>query len=243
LEQDLLEVEKQRILRRSAREKQNIPLVALVGYTNAGKSTLLNALSSSDVLAKDMLFATLDPVVRQIELPQSAVCLLSDTVGFINKLPHHLIEAFRSTLDEVRDADLILHIIDVSNPDYAAQMRVVEGVLESLNSIDTPRLNLYNKADQIEAELPQRTDGLYISAKTGDGLTELQTKIEAFLTQSKRRVFFFVPYERYSAIQTIREHSNILDEQHEENGTRISCLIESVSLDKLKSLEIIPTGD
>ncbi|MCL2672426.1 MAG: GTPase HflX, partial [Clostridiales bacterium] len=193
LEQELLEVEKQRDLRRAARAKRETLLVALVGYTNSGKSTLLNALSGSDVVAADMLFATLDPVVRQVTLPQGALCLLSDTVGFINKLPHHLVEAFASTLEEVREADLILHVIDVSNPAYGAQLRVVESVLESLNAIDTPRLNLFNKMDKLEVGTPRRSDGIYISAGTGEGIPALQARIEEFLAGRKRRVEFFVP--------------------------------------------------
>lgn len=145
LEQELAEVEKQRSLRRTARDKQGVPLVALVGYTNAGKSTLLNALSEAQVLAEDKLFATLDPVVRQVTLPKGTRILLSDTVGFINKLPTELVEAFRSTLEEVREADLILHVIDSACPHYEVQMQVVEQVLSSLGAGNTPRLEVYNK--------------------------------------------------------------------------------------------------
>ena len=243
LEQELLEVEKQRDLRRAARAKRETLLVALVGYTNSGKSTLLNALSGSDVVAADMLFATLDPVVRQVTLPQGALCLLSDTVGFINKLPHHLVEAFASTLEEVREADLILHVIDVSNPAYGAQLRVVESVLESLNAIDTPRLNLFNKMDKLEVGTPRRSDGIYISAGTGEGIPALQARIEEFLAGRKRRVEFFVPYANYDAVQAIRNHGNILEEMHEEDGTRIRCLMESVELAKLKGQRIVPVEE
>lgn len=240
LEQELLEVEKQRDLRRAARTKNETPIVALVGYTNAGKSSLLNLLSGSDVLAKDMLFATLDPIVRQIKLPIGTTCLLSDTVGFINKLPHHLIEAFSSTLEEVREADLILHVIDISNPVYHAQLRVVENVLESLHVIDTPRLNVFNKADMLEANALRRTDGLYISVRTGEGIEDLQKRIESFLAAHKRKVAFFIPYERYDVIPSIRKNGNILEEVYEENGTRILCLMESVEIEKMKSHGLRP---
>ena len=156
LEQELAEVEKQRSLRRTARDKQGVPLVALVGYTNAGKSTLLNALSEAQVLAEDKLFATLDPVVRQVTLPKGTRILLSDTVGFINKLPTELVEAFRSTLEEVREADLILHVIDSACPHYEVQMQVVEQVLSSLGAGNTPRLEVYNKTDKEQANPAHR---------------------------------------------------------------------------------------
>ncbi len=153
MKEELKEVEGQRSLRRTARKRTDVPLIALVGYTNAGKSTLLNALTNASVLAEDKLFATLDPVVRQITLPQGTACILSDTVGFINKLPTDLIEAFRSTLEEVRDADLILHVIDSSCPYYEVQMQVVGEVLTSLGAGDTPRIDVYNKVDK-EGALP-----------------------------------------------------------------------------------------
>ena len=170
LSEELGEIEKQRSLRRARREKNSTPVVALVGYTNAGKSTLLNALTDASVLAEDMLFATLDPVVRQAELPNGTEVLISDTVGFINKLPHDLVEAFRSTLEEAANADIILHVVDRSSPYYESQMAVVEDVLSKLGALDIPRINVYNKCDLTGERTPN--DGVFISAAKGTGIDE-----------------------------------------------------------------------
>ena len=235
LEQELAEVEKQRGLRRSARKRNAVPLVALVGYTNAGKSTLLNALSDSDVLAEDKLFATLDPVVRKIELSNGTECLLSDTVGFINKLPHELVQAFHSTLEEVRDADLILHVIDSACPHYEVQMRVVEEVVTQLGAGDTPVIEVYNKADLAEA-VPRKHEGaVAISAKNGTGLGALFEKIEAVLNRSQSRVELVIPYDKYEAIQTVREIGTILSETHEADGTHITAMLEQDKLYRLSN--------
>ena len=159
LETELSEIEKQRGLRRESRKANRVPLVALVGYTNAGKSTMLNALTDSNVLAEDKLFATLDPVVRKITLSGGTEALLSDTVGFINKLPHDLVEAFKSTLEEVSNSDLILQVVDISCPYHEKQMRVVDGVLESLHAADIPRIIVFNKADAIPScDLPAESE-------------------------------------------------------------------------------------
>ena len=179
LEQALAQIEKQRGLRRERRVQGAVPLVALVGYTNAGKSTLLNRLSGSDVLAEDRLFATLDPVVRQVALPSGGECLLSDTVGFINKLPHDLVRAFHSTLEEVRDAALILHVIDSTSPYQDVQVRVVEDVLAQLGAADTPRINVYNKCDAMAEPIPLRGEAARISARTGAGVDGLLQSVEA----------------------------------------------------------------
>ena len=222
LKEELKEVEGQRSLRRTARKKTAAPLMALVGYTNAGKSTLLNALTNAAVLAEDKLFATLDPVVRQITLPQGTACVLSDTVGFINKLPTELIEAFRSTLEEVKDADLILHVIDSSCPHYEVQMRVVEEVLTSLGAGNTPRLEVYNKIDKPDALPAHRGNFVHISARTGEGLDTLLVRAEALLTAGQRTVELFVPYEQYQSMPALRLAGNILEETHEDTGTRLT---------------------
>ena len=235
LEQELKEVEKQRSVRRSVREKSETPIVALVGYTNAGKSTLLNVLSASDVLAEDKLFATLDPVVRGITLPNGTPCLLSDTVGFINKLPHELVQAFRSTLEEVKNADLILHVVDASCPYYDVQMRVTEQVLESLGAADTPCIEVYNKCD-LETAVPRtRERAVAISAQTGTGIDALLERIETELNRTQQRVELVIPYDKYNAIRILHEIGNVLSESHEADGTHIVAMLESSKLYRLKN--------
>ena len=235
LEQELKEVEKQRGVRRSVREKSETPIVALVGYTNAGKSTLLNVLSASDVLAEDKLFATLDPVVRGITLPNGTPCLLSDTVGFINKLPHELVQAFRSTLEEVKNADLILHVVDASCPYYDVQMRVTEQVLESLGAADTPCIEVYNKCD-LETAVPRtRERAVAISAQTGMGIDALLERIETELNRTQQRVELVIPYDKYNAIRILHEIGNVLSESHEADGTHIVAMLESSKLYRLKN--------
>ena len=235
LEQELKEVEKQRDVRRAVRRKSDIPVVALVGYTNAGKSTLLNALSDSDVLAEDKLFATLDPVVRSITLPNGTPCLLSDTVGFINKLPHDLVQAFRSTLEEVRDADLILHVVDASCPYYDVQMRVTEQVLDSLGAGNTTCIEVYNKCDLPEAIPGKRDNSVAVSAKTGEGLETLLMQIEAELNRTQRRVELVIPYDRYEAIRVLHEIGTVLSESHEADGTHVTAMLEESKLYRLKN--------
>ena len=233
LQQELDEIEKQRALRRVKRGKNAVPVVALVGYTNAGKSTLLNALSGANVLAEDQLFATLDPVVRRITLPNGTECLLSDTVGFINKLPHDLVQAFRSTLEEVRDADLLLHVIDSSSPYYDVQMRVVEDVVSSLGAADTPCIQVFNKIDK-NTENTLRPDACRISAMTGAGVSELLEDIETQLSHSRVRVELTVPYDRYETMQQLRAFGTILSESHEADGTHVTVLLDEGLLWKVK---------
>lgn len=232
LEQELSEIEKQRTLRRAKRAANPIPVVALVGYTNAGKSTLLNLLSGADALAEDKLFATLDPVVRKITLPNGTECLLSDTVGFINKLPHDLVNAFRSTLDEVCDADLVLHVVDCSSDYFEVQMRVVEEVLGSLGALDTPRINVYNKIDKPEAN--PRSGGVDISAAQGTGIDALLRAIEEALAKTQVRLEIVVPYEKYAALQMIRQTATILSESHEEDGAHIALLLNESEIWRIK---------
>ena len=233
LQQELNEIEKQRAIRRTKREKNNIPVVALVGYTNAGKSTLLNLLSESDVLAEDMLFATLDPVVRKIAFPDGTECLLSDTVGFINKLPHELINAFRSTLEEVRNADVILHVIDVASGFMDVQTEVVEDTLEAIGAGDIPCIRIYNKMDLL-GDMPLPNDGVLISAKTGQGSDELLDCLESELTKKLVTVELTVPYDRYDLVSVIRQKASILSESHEDNGTRFRIMIDERDVWMLK---------
>lgn len=235
LNQELQEIEKQRSLRRYSRKKNEIPLVALVGYTNAGKSTLLNQLSGSSVLAEDRLFATLDPVIRKVSLPEGTECLVSDTVGFINKLPHELVQAFHSTLEEVKNADLILHVIDSACPYYDIQMKVVENVLSQLGASDIPVIEVYNKIDLSGESHKNRSRAVSISAKNSYGINELLNKMESELNQSQIRISVIIPYDKFDAMNTIREIGTILSEQYEENGNHVSAMIESDKLYRLQS--------
>lgn len=234
LEQELAEIEKQRSLRRERRAKNEIPVIALVGYTNAGKSTLLNRLSDSDVLAEDKLFATLDPVVRKVTLPEGNECVFSDTVGFINKLPHDLVNAFHSTLEEVRDADLILHVIDCSSPYFDVQMRVVEEVITSLGAGDTPRINVYNKVDSPNAALTARGTSVRISAKTGEGVDRLLAFVEQQVTATQVTVELLIPYTRYDVMQMLYELGAVQSETHEAEGTRVAARLDESQLWRVK---------
>lgn len=241
LEEELAEIEKQRGLRSEGRRSSNTPTVALVGYTNAGKSTLLNALTDAGVLAEDKLFATLDPVVRSLKLPAGTEIILSDTVGFINKLPHDLINAFRSTLEEVSRADLILHVVDISSDHHDTQMRVVEDVLAELGAGDAPRIDVFNKCDLLP-EFPARqlnTDGrprLFISAKDGTGLDALLETVEALLNSKRHEVDIVIPYSKYEAVSLIYKCGTVLSEEHTEEGTRIRAYLDAADHGQLMKL-------
>lgn len=227
-------MEKQRGLRRERRQKEAVARIALVGYTNAGKSTLLNALTGAGVLAEDKLFATLDPVVRQVALPNGSQALLSDTVGFINKLPHELVTAFHSTLEEVRQADLILHVADVSASYYPSQMQVVEEVLASLGAGDIPCIRVYNKADQAQGPLPQ--DGVAISALQGTGLEALLQAVEQALHARFQEISLVIPYDKYEAMALLKREGRILEETHEGAGTLVRAQVEESLLWRLKRI-------
>ena len=195
---------------------------------------MLNALTGAGVLAEDKLFATLDPVVRQGELPSGSQVLWSDTVGFINKLPHDLVQAFHSTLEEVRQADLILHVIDVSSDHYPSQASVVETVLSDLQAGDIPCLRVYNKADKLEEPPPQ--DGVLISAKTGAGLDVLYRAVEKELADRRQELEVLVPYDKYEAMTLLRAEARILTEQHTGEGTCVCVQLEPDTLWRLKRI-------
>ena len=238
LETELSEIEKQRGLRRESRKANRVPLVALVGYTNAGKSTMLNALTDSNVLAEDKLFATLDPVVRKITLSGGTEALLSDTVGFINKLPHDLVEAFKSTLEEVSNSDLILQVVDISCPYHEKQMRVVDVVLESLHAADIPRIIVFNKADAIAScDLPAESESrLNVSALRGTGIEKLLSAVELKLNSARTEVDILVPYSKYEAVSMIRDRGMLLSEEHTETGTHIRALLDAESIGQLRKI-------
>lgn len=239
LSEELNQIEKQRGLRRESRRANRMPLVALVGYTNAGKSTMLNALTNSDVLAEDKLFATLDPVVRQITFSGGTEALISDTVGFINKLPHDLVSAFKSTLEEVSAADLILHVVDLSCPFHDKQMHVVEDVLSSLNAKDIPRITVYNKIDLLSSDdcVPcQRDDTISISAKSRDNMPQLLELIEKKLNSEREELEILIPYAKYEAMALIRERGMLLDEEHTADGTLVRVMLDMADVGQLKKI-------
>ncbi len=239
LEGELEIIEKQRGLRSDGRRESSVPLVALVGYTNAGKSTLLNALTNAGVLAEDKLFATLDPVVRQISLPSGTDIVISDTVGFINKLPHDLINAFRSTLDEVTQADLILHIIDASSSYHETQMRVVDEVLTELGSGSTPRIDVFNKCDLLPEypTLNDRHEGrVFISAKDGTGVGSLLEMVEKQLNTSRHEIDMLIPYNKYEAMNLIYRVGTVISEEHTENGTQVRAYLDEADVGQLNKL-------
>jgi len=200
--------------------------VALVGYTNAGKSTLLNALANADVFAADRLFATLDPTSRAIVLPAGQRVVISDTVGFINKLPHDLVEAFRATLEEVIRADLLLEVVDAADPNFIGQQQAVQAVLDELGAGDKPRITVFNKIDRLDADLrtepmPDSDETAFVSAATGEGLDELRAQIGDLLRRQMERVDTVVPYARGELVARARRSGEV-DEAYTDAGIRLS---------------------
>lgn len=222
LNRELRDVKRHREVTREQRSKNRVPVVAIVGYTNAGKSTLLNTLTGADVLEEDKLFATLDPTTRNLKLPSKQEILLTDTVGFIRKLPHHLIEAFKSTLEEAKYADIILHVVDASNPQMDEQMYIVYETLMNLEVKNKPVITAFNKQDKISGEIILRdfkADHIVnISAKTGEGLDNLQSVIEEVLREQKILIEQLYPYADAGKIQLIRKYGELLEEEYREEG-------------------------
>ena len=237
LNRELRELSRQRAMRRARREKQGENIVALVGYTNAGKSTLLNALSGSDVYVENKLFATLDPVLRQVELPENRSCLMVDTVGFINKLPHQLVEAFHSTLEEALNADLLVIVHDMSAPDLETQRSTVFEVLRELGAGGKPYIEAFNKVDSIKMEDPiDPPDAVYISAKTGAGLDRLMNEISSRIAAMRMQVELLVPYSKGSVIAILHDVAEIEAQEYEAKGTKVTCRIDAVNLARIQKM-------
>ncbi len=227
-------LEKQRELRRKSREKNEIPVVALVGYTNAGKSTLLNRLTGADVYVQDQLFATLDAVSRRLETREHTPYLLVDTVGFIRKLPHALVSAFRSTLDEAALADVLVIVSDGASEEMHRQHDTVEQVLQELGAVDQPRIEVINKCDLGKAE-PGIPGAVMISAKTGEGLGELQARIAAELQKTYAPATVFLPFSKYNLIGQIRALGRVMNEMHTAEGTEITVILAEKDREMLVS--------
>ncbi len=227
-------VEKQRELRRKNREKNEIPVVALVGYTNAGKSTLLNKMTGSDVYVQDQLFATLDAVSRRIETAEHTPFLLVDTVGFIRKLPHALVSAFRSTLDEAALADVLLIVNDGASSEMYKQHDTVVQVLAELGATEQPRIEVVNKCDLGTAE-PTFPGAVMVSAKTGEGLDELQRRIAAELQKTYAPVTFVLPFSQYGLVSQIRPLGRVVNEVYTDEGTELTIIIGNADRDRLVS--------
>ena len=238
LKEELDTIEKNRSTNRARRLKGGTPVAAIVGYTNAGKSTLLNKLTGAEILAADMLFATLDPTVRQLELENGQQLLLTDTVGFIRKLPHHLIEAFRSTLEEACYADMIIHVVDASNPNAFSQMQVVYETLRRLGVKDKPIITLFNKQDLVaEGEILKDLNSdvsIKISAKTGQGLDDLKKELEKILLENKIYIEKIIDFLNAGAIQLIRKEGNLIEENYLPEGIEIKAYVSKELFGKLK---------
>lgn len=228
LKEELSQVERHRELLRTGRSRRNLKTAAIVGYTNAGKSTLLNALTGSQVLSQDKLFATLDPTTRSLTLEDGQQLLLTDTVGFIRKLPHNLVEAFKSTLEEAKYADYIIHVADVSNPQVELQMHVVYDTLRELGADGKKTITVFNKQDvagdvtvrDLRADYTVKT-----SAKTGEGLQELQELLGKLISEELLYVERVFPYQEAGKIQLIRENGQLLSEEYTENGIHVKARV------------------
>ncbi len=218
LENELKDVRRVRATQRERREKNEVPVVAIVGYTNAGKSTLLNALTGADIPANNRLFDTLDTTTRTLEISDTCTALISDTVGFISKLPHQLVDAFKATLEELAFADLLLHVIDASDPNWREQAEVVDRLILELDASETPRLEVFNKCDLFPNDiLPRGEDMVSISARTGEGLNELLAAIEKRLDAGTRRVVLHLPYDKGGILDTLYREAKV--EQVEYSAT------------------------
>ncbi len=232
LGREITEVKKHRDLLRLSRKDVPFPLVALVGYTNAGKSTILTKLTGADVLVEDKLFATLDPTTRRVILPNNETVLLTDTVGFIQNLPHHLVAAFRATLEEVVEADLLLHVIDASHPYVEKQIAAVDKVLDSLSAAGKPSIMVYNKVDLLpEGDVPVADKGrqvVALSALKGQGFAELLGALAYALSASRVRKIFFIPYQKSGVLSILHEKGKVLREEHGERGLSVEAEIDLI---------------
>jgi len=241
LKAELVELQKHRDLLREGRKKLGKPMIAIVGYTNAGKSTILNQLTDAGVLQEDKLFATLDPTTRNLSLPEGKEILLTDTVGFVRKLPHHLIQAFKSTLEEAAYADILLHVVDSSSPQAHRHMEVVYETLYKLGAGEKPVLTIFNKIDK-EGSDPSLKDlrafkTINMSAINGVGFDQMLRLLEEKLQEDKVLIKTTIPYDQGSTLQAIRIYGQILKESYENDGTYIEAYVDHFLLNKYKLMQ------
>lgn len=233
---------------RKLRKRNSTPVVALVGYTNAGKSTTMNALltvsnaqSEKSVFEKNMLFATLETSTRHIQLPDNKQFLLTDTVGFVSKLPHQLVKAFRSTLEEVTEADLLLHVVDLSHPEFQTQIEITNKVLDELGVKETPMVYVYNKADLVEDEFtPSTKEAVRISAKNLTNIDTLIDCIKSHIFKHYVKASFLIPYDRGNLVSYLNEHANVFDTEYLENGTLITVECSEHDAHRLAEYKVKP---
>src|SRR4051795_2553861 len=235
-----------RDVKRQERRRRSVPSVVIAGYTNAGKSSLLNRLTGAGVLVENALFATLDPTVRRTETPDGRTYTLADTVGFVRHLPHQLVEAFRSTLEEVAQADLVLHVVDGSHPDPAGQLAAVREVLAEIGAVDVPEIVVVNKADIADRSFLRRLsrdepDVLAVSARTGLGLDELRSRIADRLPRPDVEVHLLVPYDRGDVVAHVHRSGSVVAEEHTADGTRLVAQVPRWMVDQLVGFAVVPT--
>ncbi|CCY73001.1 gTPase HflX [Eubacterium sp. CAG:115] len=237
LSAELKELEERRSYARDRRKKDSVQVGAIVGYTNAGKSTLLNLLTGADVLAEDKLFATLDPTSRAIELPDGRSLLLVDTVGLIRRLPHHLVEAFKSTLEEAACADIIIHVCDVSDPEAAEKADVTLKTLADLGAAEIPVVTVLNKCDLLTENIPEDDSTVKISAKKAQGIDRLLKVVAANLPETAKRMKLLLPYDKAGFTAKLRENGKVFTEEYTETGVLVDALVDQMLIKQMSQYE------
>ena len=232
LENRLRELEGNRAVMRAQRDRSGLPKIALVGYTNAGKSTLLNAITGANVLSADKLFATLDPTTRKSALPSGEEFLLTDTVGFVRKLPHHLVKAFKSTLDEVKYADILLIVSDISDPEVSSHIKVTESVIEELEAGGKPKIYVFNKSDTYDGDTSVflGENSVRVSARTGEGIDALLSLICDFISKSKKKVTVSVPYTEQHIVSEIYNNYSVKNTEYRDDGIFVETILDERGL-------------
>ncbi|RKJ78079.1 GTPase HflX [Butyricicoccus sp. 1XD8-22] len=237
LRSELEQVRQVRAVQRRQRKKTELPMVAIVGYTNAGKSTLLNQLTGAGIEANDRLFDTLDPTTRKRRISDTQEVLLSDTVGFIRKLPHHLVSAFKATLEELQYADLLLHVVDISAPLWESQAATVEKVIGQLGAGEIPRVMVYNKADRCDI-LPHFADGVLFSARTGEGTEALLHAMEAALGRGKHVMQLLIPYSDGGVLDMLHRESEVRSVEYAEAGTLVEAVVDDKTCGRMQKYKV-----